>query len=113
MRIAGGRRATVVLVSDLDDDPSDLPRLASLLLAYRRDAVPVRIVALDRSSGNVALFTRLLKPQPEIIEAPTLAEAPPREATPVPWALFALAFVAAAAYALRTIWAPRLVWGAP
>jgi hypothetical protein len=110
--LAGGRRASVVLVSDLDDDPGDLPRLASVLLAYRRDAVPVRIVSLDPSSGNVALFTRLLKPQPVIIEAPTLAEAPPRASTPVPWALLALAFVAVAAYALRAIWAPRLVWGA-
>lgn len=110
--LAGGRRATVVLISDLDDDPGDLPRLASVLLAYRRDAVPVRIVALDPSSANAALFTRLLKPQPVIVDAPTLAQAPPHDSTPVPWPLLALAFVAVAAYALRAVWAPRLVWGA-
>jgi hypothetical protein len=110
--LASGRRATVVLVSDLDDDPGDLPRLATVLLAYRRDAVPVRIVALDPSSANAALFTRLLKPQPVIVEAPTLAEAPPRDSTPVPWALLALIVVTAAAYAVRAVWAPRLVWGA-
>jgi hypothetical protein len=109
--LAGGRRATVVLVSDLDDDPGDLPRLASVLLAYRRDHVPVRIIGLAPSADNVALFTRLLSPQPVVVEAPTLAEAPPRDTTPIPWTLIVLAAVAAGAYALRAAWAPRLVWG--
>jgi hypothetical protein len=101
-----------VLISDLDDDPGDLARLASVLLAYRRDGVPVRIVALDPSSGNAALFSRLLRPQPVIVNAPTLAEAPPRDSTPLPWSLLVLVFVCAGAYSLRAIWAPRLVWGA-
>ncbi len=109
--LAGGKRAAVILVSDLDDDPSDLPRLASVLLAYRRDHVPVRIVGLDASPSNVALYTRLLSPQPVVVEAPTLAEAPPRDTTPVPWVLLILSGVAVAAYALRAAWAPRLVWG--
>jgi hypothetical protein len=108
---AGGRRAAVVLVSDLDDDPGDLPRLASVLLAYRRDHVPVRIVGLDASPDNVALYTRLLSPQPVVVEAPTLAEAPPQDTTPFPWTLVALAGAAACAYVLRAAWAPRLVWG--
>jgi hypothetical protein len=109
--LAGGRRATVVLVSDLDDDPGDLPRLASVLLAYRRDHVPVRIIGLAPSTENVALFTRLLSPQPVVVEAPTLAEAPPRDTTPFPWTLVLLAAVAAGAYAARAAWAPRLLWG--
>jgi hypothetical protein len=89
--LAGGGRAPVVLVSDLDDDPGDLTRLASVLLAYRRDRVPVRIVGLNPSPGDVALFTRLLSPQPVIAEAPTLAEAPPHDTTPFPWTLVVLA----------------------
>jgi hypothetical protein len=109
--LAGGRPATVVLVSDLDDDPSDLPRLASVLLAYRRDHVPVRIIGLAPSADNLALFTRLLSPQPVVVEAPTLAQAPPEDTTPFPWTLVILAGVAAGAYALRAAWAPRLVWG--
>jgi hypothetical protein len=109
--LAGGHRATVVLVSDLDDDPGDLPRLASVLLAYRRDHVPVRIIGLAPSADNVALFTRLLSPQPVVVEAPTLADAPPRDTTPFPWVLVVLAGVAAGAYALRAAWAPRLIWG--
>jgi hypothetical protein len=110
--LAGDRPATVVLVSDLDDDPSDLARLASVLLAYRRDHVPVRIIGLAPASENVALFTRLLSPQPVVVEAPTLAEAPPQDTTPFPWTLVVLAGVAAGAFALRAAWAPRLVWGA-
>src|SRR5205085_11365060 len=58
--VADRHPATVVLVSDPDDDPSDLPRLASVLLSYRRDRVPVRIVGLDPASDNVALFDKLL-----------------------------------------------------
>jgi hypothetical protein len=109
--LAGKRPATVVLVSDLDADPADLPRLASVLLAYRRDRVPVRIVGLDPSPDNVALFRRLLSPQPVVVQAPTLAEAPPHDTTPFPWALVALVLAAAAALALRAAWAPRLEWG--
>jgi hypothetical protein len=109
--LAGKRRATVVLVSDLDDDPGDLPRLASILLAYRRDRVPVRIVGLNPSPADTALYTRLLSPQPVVAEAPTLAEAPPHDTTPFPWTLVALAGVAAAAFAVRAAFAPRLVWG--
>src|SRR4029077_3502205 len=109
--IAGGQRRAVILVSDLDDDPSAVPRLASVLLAYRRDHVPVRIVGLDASPDNVALYTRLLSPQPVVVEAPTLAEAPPRDTTPVPWLLLVLSAIAIVAYVGRAVWAPHLVWG--
>lgn len=109
--IATRRPATVVLVSDLDDDPSDLPRLASVLLAYRRDHVPVRIVGLQPSRDNVALFDKLLSPAPVIAEAPTLAEAPPHDVTPIPWVVIALALLASGALALRTAWSPELEWG--
>jgi hypothetical protein len=109
--LAGDRPATVVLVTDLDDDPADLPRLASVLLAYRRDHVPVRIVALDASPGNVALFDRLLRPQPVVVQAPTLGETAPHDVTPFPWLLVALTLVAACAVALSAWWAPRLDWG--
>jgi hypothetical protein len=47
-----------------------------------------------------------------IVDAPTLAQAPPHDSTPVPWPLLALVFIAVVAYALRAVWAPRLVWGA-
>ena len=104
------RRATVVLVSDLDDDPGDLTRLATVLLSYRRDGVPVRIVGLNPAPKDVAFFQRLLPPGSAIVAAPTLSQAPLHDRTPFPWALIALALAAAAALALRWAWAPRLDW---
>jgi hypothetical protein len=108
---AGKRPATVVLVSDLDDDPGDIPRLASVLLAYRRDHVPMRIVGLDPSPADVALFGKLLSPAPVVAQAPLLSQAPPHDVTPFPWTLVALSLLAAAALALRSSWAPPLEWG--
>jgi hypothetical protein len=105
------RRPAVVLVSDLDDDPNDLPRLATVLAAYRRDRVPVRIVGLNASPQDVTLFERLLGPGVPVTEAPTSDQAPTREVTAFPTALVILTLVAAVALALRAWWAPRLDWG--
>lgn len=113
LALGGPRPEPVVLVSDLDDDPSDLPRLASVLAAYRRDAVPVRIVGLNPSPEDVDLFRRLLGPQVPFAEAPTVDQVPPHDVTPFPWPLVALAAAVAAALALREAWSPRLEWGAP
>lgn len=111
LAFAGPGRPTVVLVSDLSDDPADLPRLASVLLAYRRDHVAVRIVGLDPAPADVALFARLLSPRPVVVAAPTLAEAAPHDTTPFPWRLVVLTVLAGAALAGREGWAPRLEWG--
>lgn len=104
------RRPTVVLVSDLDDDPNDLARLTSVLAAYRRDHVRVRVVGLNPSPQDVALFQRLLGPAVPVAQAPTLTEVPPHSVTAFPLTLLALALVAAAALALREAWSPRLEW---
>jgi hypothetical protein len=105
------RRTGVVLVSDLDDDPQDVPRLAAVLLAYRRDAIPVRIVALDASSEDSALFRRVLGPS-AVIPSGTGTSAPtPRNHTPTPWTLVLAALAAASALAALEVWSPRLEWG--
>jgi uncharacterized protein (DUF58 family) len=109
--VASPHPATVVLVSDLDDNPSDLTRLATVLLSFRRDGVPVRIVGLNPSPQDTAFFQRLLPADTAIVAAPTLTEAPPHDHTPFPWPLVALALVAAIALALRWAWASRLDWG--
>ena len=107
---AGKRPATVVLVSDLDDSPGDLARLVPVLLSYRRDGVPVRIIGLNPSQQAVDFFQRLIPPGSAVVAAPTLSEAPPHDVTPFPWTLVALSLVAAGAFALRWAWAPRLDW---
>jgi hypothetical protein len=109
--LAQPRRPTVVLISDLDDDPDDLPRLAGALAAYRRDRVPVRVIGLNPTPQDVLLFQRLIGPAASIAQAPTLNEVPPHAVTPFPWTLVALAAAAAAALALLEGWSPRLDWG--
>ena len=56
--VSSRRRPTVVLVSDLEDAPGDLARLANVLLAFRRDRVPVRIVGLDPSRVGRRFLSR-------------------------------------------------------
>ena len=109
--LAQSRRPTVVLISDLDDDPDDLPRLAGVLAAYRRDRLPVRVIGLSPTPQDVLLFQRLIGPAASIAQAPTLNEVPPHAVTPFPWTLVALAAAAAAALALLEGWSPRLDWG--
>lgn len=102
-------RPQVVLVSDLDDGPSDVDALGAVFAAYARDRVPVRIVGLNPSPDDVALFRRLV-PAVTVTQAPTLAQVPPHDRTPFPWTLVALVLAAAAALAVSLAWAPRLAW---
>jgi hypothetical protein len=104
------QRSTVVLVSDLDDDPGDVASLSAIAAAYQRDRVPIRVVGLNPAPRDVALFQRLLGGDVPVAEAPTLAQVSPHTVTTFPWALLALALAAAAALALREAWSPRLEW---
>jgi hypothetical protein len=107
----GVRYPAVLLVSDLDDDPGDLARLASIVLAYRRDGIPLRVVGLNPSTRNAGFFERLLGPSSPIVQAGVLATGePPRNSTPFPWSLVAFAFAAAVALAAHELWASRLTW---
>jgi hypothetical protein len=108
---ARGPRPTVVLISDLSDDPRDLTRLASILLAYGRDRVPVRIVGLDPAPADLALFRRSLTPAPAVVAAPAAGDAAPTSRTPFPWPLVLCGLVACVALGLREAWSPRLEWG--
>jgi hypothetical protein len=107
---AQAKPATIILVSDLDDDPSDLPTLGQILLSDRIKHVPVHIVGLNPTPTDAAFFHAALGPKAAIVEAPTLNTAPPQNVTPFPWALVALAVAAAATLVPRLAWAPRLTW---
>lgn len=107
------RRPTVVLVSDLDDDPQDLPRLISVTLAFRRDHIPLRVIALNPGLGQVALFRRLIGRGSPIVQAGLPGPGPePHNSTPFPWKAVSLALLAAALLAAWELWAPRLDWAA-
>ena len=106
-------RATVMLISDLDDDPNNLTALTAVGALAQHDRVPIRIVGLSPSPANVAYFRNVFGRSAPIVEAPSPAQAAQQAQTPFPWTLVALAVVAAAALALRESWAPRLRWRAP
>ena len=107
----GIRRPAVVLVSDLDDDPSDLARLASIVLAYRRDGIPLRVVGLNPSAENAAFFQRLLGNSSSIVQAGTATPGPqPRNRTPLPWTFVLLAVGGALALGVHELWSARLEW---
>jgi hypothetical protein len=103
-------RPTVILVSDLGDNPADLPALAGVLADDRRDKVPVRVVGLNPAPEDVRFFATALGSNARVTFAPKLDQAAPRQATPFPWALAALALVAAVTLGLHEGWAPKLDW---
>jgi hypothetical protein len=99
-----------ILVSDLDDDPEDLPRLVTIMLALKRDHIPLRIVGLNPADQDVALFKRLTGGAP-VVRAGTLQPGPqPRNHTPFPWTLVTLTLLTAVALAAHELWGPRLEW---
>jgi hypothetical protein len=107
----GARRPAVVLVSDLDDDPADVPRLASIVLAYRRDRIPLRVVGLNPSTRDSAFFRQLLGPAGSIVQSGVAVSGPqPRNHTPFPWLYVALAVAGAAALGAHELWTARLEW---
>ena len=108
--VAQPRRSTVLLVSDLDDDPNDVAALSTIAAAYQRDRVPLRVVGLNPSPQDVALFQKLLGGGVPVAEAPTLDQVSPHDTTAFPWTLLVLTLVAAAALAGRYAWSPKLEW---
>ena len=109
----GARRPAVVLVSDLDDDPGDVPRLASIVLAYRRDKIPLRIVGLNPSTARTQRSSSSsLGPSAPIVQAGVGAPGPqPRNRTPFPWVFVVLVVAAARPRLPRTsCGSARLEW---
>jgi hypothetical protein len=108
---AGARRPAVVLISDLDDDPGDLVHVASIVLAYRRDGIPLRVVGLNPSVQDSAFFRELIGPSSPIVQAGAATPGPqPRNRTPFPWVFVALVVAAAVALAAHELWTARLEW---
>jgi hypothetical protein len=59
----GVRGGAVMLVSDLDDSPFDMGRIADEAIRYRRARLDLRLVTLNPSREDRELFTRLFGPQ--------------------------------------------------
>ena len=68
---------SVVLISDLADDPSDLGPLASAVLYFQQAHIPLEILGLDPTTANAEFFKTLLGAQAVIQTAklPSSAQA--------------------------------------
>jgi hypothetical protein len=70
VRAEDGEGTAVLLVSDLDDSSTDVGRVATVLLEYRRAHVPLHVVALDPEPRDRATFTALLADPGALTVAP-------------------------------------------
>ena len=60
----------MVLVSDLDDDTTDLESLTSVALAYRRLGVPITVAGLNPAPKDERYMRRLLPQGGTIVDVP-------------------------------------------
>src|SRR5207253_2588084 len=59
---AGEPKGEILLVSDLDTAPDDVPRVAETFNTFRNQGVPFRIVGLSPRGDNLSLFQHLAGP---------------------------------------------------
>jgi hypothetical protein len=109
---AGDPHGPLLLVSDLDTAPDDVPRVATTFNAFRNEGVPFRIVALNPRADNLALF-RSLAGRDAFADPLTRSgrgTAAGEGTTPgeVPWSLIAIAALVLVALAVNEHWAGRL-----
>jgi hypothetical protein len=109
----GARRTPVILVSDLSDDTGDVPLLNAMLLAYRRDGVPLRVVPLNATDDDKAYFRRLLGAAGEVLPQPAAAEPARASISSVfPRLLAGMAATVVVALCALELWSSRLDWEA-
>jgi hypothetical protein len=107
------RDPRVLLVSDLDDDTSDLESLTSVALAYRKLGVPISVAALNPSQQDQAYMQRLLPHGGSLVDVPLQTRPHPTTGARVPARVVALTLLLAAALALLLAVTQRLRWTAP
>lgn len=100
----------VVLISDLDDDTTDLESLTSVALAYRRLGVPIAVAALNPSASDAAYMQRLLPAGGSLVDVPLVTH-PVRASRPaVPVALVVWSVLLAIVLAALLAATQRLRW---
>jgi hypothetical protein len=105
------KNKSVVLISDLADDPTDLSRLNDVLAAYKHDRIKLLIVPLNAADVDLARFSA--------VAAKTLATPSPGSHPPVaaparasfPTTLVVLTVVVALLLGLNELRSARLRWG--
>ena len=105
------RKPSVVLISDLLDDANDLPRVASEGKAYQRAGIPLRIVGLDPSLGDLQYFLKAAGPQGRQIKPKVPKQAALQLRTGFPEKLVIVTVVLAFLLAIDELLFVPLRWG--
>jgi hypothetical protein len=96
LRRGGVTNGSLLLVSDLNDSNADREPLIAEALALRRAHIPVRIVPLLATAGNVQLFSRLFGASsivnPKVFKSTAKEHVQPVAAS-APWALLGIGVV--------------------
>ena len=106
-------RAAVLLVSDLDDDPSDLERVARVAVAYRRAGISLHVVGLDPAPEDVAFIKGLLPAGGSFAQAALPGERSPSFSGGSDVLLVAAALLMALALTAFVLMTESLRWSAP
>jgi hypothetical protein len=108
---APAEKPAVLLISDLEDDPSDVPKVTSIALAYRREGIPLDIVALNPSPGDEQLYRRLVRGWGSYTPAKLRGERTESASRgSFPFGLAAIALAVALLLAAYELWSARLTW---
>ena len=109
---AGEPKGPILLVSDLDTAPDDVPRVALTFNQFRAQGVPFRIVAVTPREDNLSLFKNLAGPgaftQPVQRTSGGAGSTSGSEGGHTPWTLIGLALFVMAALAANEHWNGRL-----
>jgi hypothetical protein len=109
---AGDPNGPLLLVSDLDTAPDDVPRVATTFNAFRNEGVPFRIVALNPRADNLALFRSLAGKEAfaDPVTRTRSGSGAAEGTTPgeIPWTLIAIAALVLVALGVNEHWAGRL-----
>ena len=110
-------KPAIVLVSDLATDQTDIAALANLLISFREQRLPLRIVGLSPTPSDEHFFVNLLgKRALERAPLPLAGQAVASEQVSTgggfPRLLVAASVLLLGLLALNELWCGRLAWGA-
>ncbi len=109
---AGQPKGPILLVSDLDTAPDDVPRVALTFNQFRGQGVPFRIVAVTPHNDNLDLFKNLAGPgaftHPLRGSGGGVGETAGAEGGHTAWVLIVLALLVLAGLAANEHWNGRL-----
>jgi hypothetical protein len=107
LRQAHVTNGSVVLISDLDDSPRDEVDLARTLVTYQREAIPLRMIAIDAQLQDERFFREALRS----VGSVTSLTAAPGGNSSFPTLLVVVVGLITLALALNEHALGRLTWG--